>query len=134
MEDFLQSRELTDNDENLSTCMKLLNSDMKDKLNISDRMEKRLCLAIQNEISESRDMSDELKNSVNIISKKHISKIKKYEELFPENKDARAIDLIRSAVEASTYRVGNRQIIRSEELLKEGLKEKIKDDYGISYE
>lgn len=134
MEDFLQSRELTDSDENLSTCMKLLNSDMKDKLNISDRMEKRLCLAIQNEISESRDMSDELKNSVNIISKKHISKIKKYEELFPENKDARAIDLIRSAVEASTYRVGNRQIIRSEDLLKEGLKEKIKDDYGISYE
>lgn len=134
MEDFLQSRELTDSDENLSTCMKLLNSDMKDKLNISDRMEKRLCLAIQNEISESRDMSDELKNSVNIISKKHISKIEKYEELFPENKDARAIDLIRSAVEASTYRVGNRQIIRSEDLLKEGLKEKIKDDYGISYE
>lgn len=134
MEDFLQSRELTDNDENLSTCMKLLNSDMKDKLNISDRMEKRLCLAIQNEISESRDMSDKLKNIVNIISKKHISKIEKYEELFPENKDARAIDLIRSAVEASTYRVGNRQIIRSEDLLKEGLKEKIKDDYGISYE
>ena len=79
-------------------------------------------------------MSDELKNSVNIISKKHISKIEKYEELFPENKDDRAIDLIRSAVEASTYRVGNRQIIRSEDLLKEGLKEKIKDDYGISYE
>lgn len=134
MEDFLQSRELTDNDENLSTCMKLLNSDMKDKLNISDRMEKRLCLAIQNEISKSRDMSGELKNIMNIISKKHISKIEKYEELFPENKDARAIDLIRSAVEASTYRVGNRQIIRSEDLLKEGLKEKIKDDYGISYE
>lgn len=134
MEDFLQSRELTDNDENLRTCMKLLDSDMKDKLNISDRMEKRLCLAIQNEISESRDMSGKLKNIVNIISKKHISKIEKYEELFPENKDARAIDLIRSAVEASTYRVGNRQIIRSEDLLKEGLKEKIKDDYGISYE
>ena len=134
MEGFLQSRELTDNDENLRTCMKLLNSDMKDKLNISDRMEERLCLAIQNEISESRDMSGKLKNIVNIISKKHISKIEKYEELFPENKDARAIDLIRSAVEASTYRVGNRQIIRSEDLLKEGLKEKIKDDYGISYE
>ena len=60
--------------------------------------------------------------------------IKKYEELFPENKDDRTLDLIRSAVEASTYRVGNRQIIRSEDLLKEGLKEKIKDDYGISYE
>ena len=134
MEDFLQSRELTDSDENLSTCMKLLNSDMKDKLNISDRMEKRLCSAIQNEINESRDMSGELKNIVNIISKKHISKIEKYEELFPENKESRTIDLIRSAVEASTYRVGNRQIIRSEDLLKEGLKEKIKDDYGISYE
>ena len=134
MEDFLQSRELTDNDENLRTCMKLLNSDMKDKLNISDRMEKRLCLAIQDEISKSRDMSDEFKNIMNIISKKHISKIEKYEELFPENKDDRALDLIRSAVEASTYRVGNRQIIRSEDLLKEGLKEKIKDDYGISYE
>ena len=134
MEDFLQSRELTDNDENLSTCMKLLNSDMKDKLNISDRMEKRLCLAIQNEISKSRDMSGELKNIMNIISKKHISKIEKYEELFPENKEARTLDLIRSAVEASTYRVDNRQIIRSEDLLKEGLKEKIKDDYGISYE
>lgn len=134
MEDFLQSRELTDNDENLSTCMKLLNSEMKDKLNISDRMEKRLCLAIQNEISESRDMSGELKNIVNIISKKHISKIEAYEKLFPENKESRSIDLIRSAVEASTYRVGNRQIIRSEDLLKEGLKEKIKDDYGISYE
>ena len=79
-------------------------------------------------------MSDEFKNIMNIISKKHISKIEKYEELFPENKDDRALDLIRSAVEASTYRVGNRQIIRSEELLKEGLKEKIKDDYGISYE
>lgn len=134
MEDFLQSRELTDNDENLSTCMKLLNSDMKDKLNISDRMEKRLCLAIQNEISKSRDMSGELKNIVNIYSKKHISKIEKYEELFPENKEVRTLDLIRSAVEASTYRVGNRQIIRSEDLLKEGLREKIKDDYGISYE
>lgn len=134
MDDFLQSRELTDNDENLRTCMKLLNSDMKDKLNISDRMEKRLCLAIQNEISKSRDMSGELKNIVNIISKKHISKIEKYEELFPENKEARTLDLIRSAVEASTYRVDNRQIIRSEDLLKEGLKEKIKDDYGISYE
>ena len=134
MEDFLQSRELTDNDENLSTCMKLLNSDMKDKLNISDRMEKRLCLAIQNEISKSRDMSGELKNIMNIISKKHISKIEAYEKLFPENKESRSIDLIRSAVEASTYRVGNRQIIRSEDLLKEGLKEKIKDDYGISYE
>lgn len=134
MEDFLQSRELTDNDENLSTCMKLLNSDMKDKLNISDRMEKRLCSAIQNEISKSRDMSGELKNIMNIISKKHISKIEAYEKLFPENKESRSIDLIRSAVEASTYRVGNRQIIRSEELLKEGLKEKIKDDYGISYE
>lgn len=134
MEDFLQSRELTDNDENLSTCMKLLNSDMKDKLNISDRMEKRLCLAIQNEISKSRDMSGELKNIMNIISKKHISKIDAYEKLFPENKESRSIDLIRSAVEASTYRVGNRQIIRSEDLLKEGLKEKIKDDYGISYE
>ena len=134
MEDFLQSRELTDNDENLNTCMKLLDSDIKDKLNISDRMEKRLCLAIQDEISKSRDMSDEFKNIMNIISKKHISKIEKYEELFPENKDDRALDLIRSAVEASTYRVGNRQIIRSEELLKEGLKEKIKDDYGISYE
>ena len=134
MEDFLQSRELTDNDENLSTCMKLLNSDMKDKLNISDRMEKRLCLAIQNEISKSRDMSGELKNIVNIYSKKHISKIEKYEELFPENKEVRTLDLIRSAVEASTYRVGNRQIIRSEHLLKEGLREKIKDDYGISYE
>lgn len=134
MEDFLQSRELTDNDENLRTCMKLLNSDMKDKLNISDRMEKRLCLAIQNEISESRDMSGELKNIVNIISKKHISKIEAYEKLFPENKESRSIDLIRSAVEASTYHVGNRQIIRSEDLLKEGLKEKIKDDYGISYE
>jgi hypothetical protein len=134
MEDFLQSRELTDNDENLSTCMKLLNSDMKDKLNISDRMEKRLCLAIQNEISKSRDMSGELKNIMNIISKKHISKIDAYEKLFPENKESRSIDLIRSAVEASTYHVGNRQIIRSEDLLKEGLKEKIKDDYGISYE
>lgn len=134
MEDFLQSRELTDNDENLRTCMKLLNSEMKDKLNISDRMEKRLCLAIQNEISESRDMSGELKNIVNIISKKHISKIEAYEKLFPENKESRSIDLIRSAVEASTYHVGNRQIIRSEDLLKEGLKEKIKDDYGISYE
>ena len=134
MEDFLQSRELTDNDENLSTCMKLLNLDMKDKLNISDRMEKRLCLAIQNEISKSRDMSGELKNIMNIISKKHISKIEAYEKLFPENKESRSIDLIRSAVEASTYRVGNRQIIRSEDLLKEGLKEKIKDDYGISYE
>ena len=134
MEDFLQSRELTDNDENLSTCMKLLNSDMKDKLNISDRMEKRLCLAIQNEISKSRDMSGELKNIMNIISKKHISKIDAYEKLFPENKESRSIDLIRSAVEASTYRVNNRQIIRSEDLLKEGLKEKIKDDYGISYE
>ncbi|MBF0979340.1 MAG: hypothetical protein HXK66_04140 [Clostridiales bacterium] len=134
MEDFLQSIELTDNDENLSTCMKLLNSDMKDKLNISDRMEKRLCLAIQNEISKSRDMSGELKNIMNIISKKHISKIEAYEKLFPENKESRSIDLIRSAVEASTYRVGNRQIIRSEDLLKEGLKEKIKDDYGISYE
>lgn len=134
MEDFLQSRELTDNDKNLMTCMKLLDSDIKDKLNISDRMEKRLCLAIQNEISESRDMSGKLKNIVNIISKKHISKIEKYEELFPENKDDRTLDLVRSAVEASTYRVGNRQIIRSEELLKEGLKEKIKDDYGISYE
>lgn len=134
MEDFLQSRELTDNDENVRTCMKLLNSEMKDKLNISDRMEKRLCLAIQNEISESRDMSGELKNIVNIISKKHISKIKAYEKLFPENKESRSIDLIRSAVEASTYHVGNRQIIRSEDLLKEGLKEKIKDDYGISYE
>lgn len=133
MEDFLQSRELTDNDENLSTCMKLLNSDMKDKLNISDRMEKRLCLAIQNEIN-SRDMSGEFKNIVNIISKKHISKIEAYEKLFPENKESRSIDLIRSAVEASTYHVGNRQIIRSEDLLKEGLKEKIKDDYGISYE
>ena len=134
MEDFLQSRELTDNDENLRTCMKLLNSDMKDKLNISDRMEKRLCSAIQNEINESRDMSGELKNIMNIISKKHISKIEAYEKLFPENKESRTIDLIRSAVEASTYRVGNRQIIRSEDLLKEGLKEKIKDDYGISYE
>ena len=134
VEDFLQSRELTDNDENLKTCMKLLNSDMKDKLNISDRMEKRLCSAIQNEISESRDMSGELKNIVNIISKKHISKIEAYEKLFPENKESRSIDLIRSAVEASTYHVGNRQIIRSEDLLKEGLKEKIKDDYGISYE
>ena len=134
MEDFLQSRELTDNDKNLTTCRKLLNSDMKDKLNISDRMEKRLCLAIQDEISKSRDMSDEFKNIMNIILKKHISKIKKYEELFPENKDDRTLDLIRSAVEASTYRVGNRQIIRSEDLLKEGLKEKIKDDYGISYE
>lgn len=134
MEDFLQSRELTDNDENLRTCMKLLNSDMKDKLNISDRMEKRLCSAIQNEISKSRDMSGELKNIVNVYSKKHISKIEAYEKLFPENKESRSIDLIRSAVEASTYRVGNRQIIRSEDLLKEGLKEKIKDDYGISYE
>ena len=134
MEDFLQSRELTDNDENLRTCMKLLNSDMKDKLNISDRMEKRLCSAIQNEINESRDMSGELKNIMNIISKKHISKIEAYEKLFPENKESRTIDLIRSAVEASTYRVDNRQIIRSEDLLKEGLKEKIKDDYGISYE
>ena len=134
VEDFLQSRELTDNDENLRTCMKLLNSDIKDKLNISDRMEKRLCSAIQNEISKSRDMSGELKNIVNIISKKHISKIEAYEKLFPENKESRSIDLIRSAVEASTYHVGNRQIIRSEDLLKEGLKEKIKDDYGISYE
>lgn len=133
MEDFLQSRDLTDNDENLRTCMKLLNSDMKDKLNISDRMEKRLCSAIQNEINESRDMSGELKNIMNIISKKHISKIEAYEKLFPENKESRTIDLIRSAVEASTYRVDNRQIIRSEDLLKEGLKEKIKDDYGISY-
>lgn len=134
LEDFLQSKNLVNSDESLMTCKKILTPEMKCKLNISDRMEKRLCSSINRKAQNSRFMNSSLLIMVNDIASERWMRIKNDEKYLRKKEKKQKIDLIKSAVNASCYSVSNCQIIQSEDLLKRGMRSKMKERYGLDYE
>ncbi len=134
LEDFLKSKDLVNSDESLMTCRKILTPEMRGKLNISDRMEKRLCLSIKHKSQSSICRNSSLLIMVNEIAEDSLSRMEIDEKYIKKNEKEEKIDLIKSAVEASCYTVSNRKIIQSEDLLKRGMKTKLKEQYGLDYE
>lgn len=133
LEDFLQSKDLVNSEESLMTCKKILTPEMKAKLNISDRMEKRLCWSINNRAQNSRYRNSSLLIMVNGIAEDSLNRMEIDEKYIRKSEKKEKIDLIKSVVEASRYTVSNSKIIRSEDLLKRGMKTKLKEQYGLDY-
>ena len=115
------------------TCEKILTPEMKAKLNISDRMEKRLCWSINNRAQNSRYRNSSLLIMVNGIAEDSLNRMEIDEKYIRKSEKKEKIDLIKSAAEASRYTVSNSKIIQSEDLLKRGMRTKLKEQYGLDY-
>ena len=70
---------------------------------------------------------------VNGIAEDSLNRMEIDEKYIRKSEKKEKIDLIKSAAEASRYTVSNSKIIRSEDLLKRGMKTKLKEQYGLDY-
>ena len=96
-------------------------------------MEKRLCCSINNRAQNSRYRNSSLLIMVNGIAEYSLNRMEIDEKYIRKSEKKEKIDLIKSAAEASRYTVSNSKIIQSEDLLKRGMRTKLKEQYGLDY-
>lgn len=130
LDDFLTSKDLLTNEENLKTCMLLFSPDVIESLGIDCQSEKRIYISILN---GKNVLNNEKANQVINIAKDRLIKLSRKDDDKLNTKRGRNLNIMRSAIDASLYRVRSSQIITSQDLIKKGNREKLKNKYHIDY-
>ena len=78
-------------------------------------------------------MNNEKANQVINIAKDRLIKLSRKDDDKLNTKRGRNLNIMRSAIDASLYRVRSSQIITSQDLIKKGNREKLKNKYHIDY-